>query len=291
MAGTLLHITLAERALECASIPVSVKREIWNSLWDFRLGAVLFDLPYYEHLLLQAIFRAARRDYSFNEWGEMLHARAPSDLCRRLLDFTSSPTSLAVALGALTHAAVDVVFHPEIERRVSQLPKGRVRPNRTHSEIETAMDICVHNNLLGHRGIGTPYTLEGLLMFPDASWAPLFFEAILAVHKEAPAPRRMNGWLRGLRLFALSHASARFFGVSSFSPPDPERDRAALYLAEKAIERAAQYLEAGFAYHEGSLSTEQFRRIIPNLNLCSGGNCTSSEFGTTKMQGPKNQTN
>jgi hypothetical protein len=280
MSGTLLHIVLAERALDRAAIPESTKREIRNSIWDFRLGAVLFDLPYYEHLILQAISRAVRTDYQFNAWGEVLHVHSPTGLCRRLLDSASSQpncvAALAMALGALTHAAVDAVFHPEIERRVLLSEKGHLCPNRIHSEIETQMDICVHKRLLGHSGIGTPYTWEVLRIVPNRDWAGQLRSAIFEIHQTAPSLQRIKGWLRGLLLFARLHADSRFFWVSSSHYPDVDRDASSVELAEQAMERARRYMEAGFAYQNGSLPLQGFQEAVPDINLISGTNSTSS---------------
>jgi hypothetical protein len=278
MAGTLLHITLLERILKEAAISDTQKKELRDSMMDFRLGAVLFDLPYYERLLLQGLSLFSKQDVQFNEWGAKLHARSPVGLCRQLLDNATCPGSRALALGALTHAAVDTIFHPEIERRVALSAAGQTHPNRTHQFIENQMDIHIHEQLLGHPGIGTPYTREALRIAPHNGWSILLHKAIFHIHGTSPSAARIRCWLRGLRLFGALHSSPKFFWVAHKSPIDADRNHTAMRLAEEAAARSARYIETGCAYLEQSLSSRDLSTGIPDINLSTGASATPAVF-------------
>ncbi|MCP4199894.1 MAG: zinc dependent phospholipase C family protein, partial [Proteobacteria bacterium] len=117
MAGTLLHITLAEQALHAADIDPQTVTNINNHIDDFNLGAVLLDLPYYEHLVKSGLYLLARLEVHYSAWGTLFHLRSPSLLARVFLDSAEDPSSRALSLGLLTHLAVDLVFHREIHRR------------------------------------------------------------------------------------------------------------------------------------------------------------------------------
>ena len=120
MAGTLLHITLADASLDEARIPEEVTRAVVPLREDFRLGAVLVDLPFFENLVFSGIRILAKQEIRFAVWGDLLHLRSPRTLCCTLLESANGTAERAVALGALTHMAIDALFHKEIEKRVQE---------------------------------------------------------------------------------------------------------------------------------------------------------------------------
>ena len=269
MAGTLLHITLSNLALQRAVLPRSARRDIEQEIDNFHLGAVLFDLPYYEHLLFQGIVRASGRDYRYGDWGTKLHRRSPAGFCLRLLRAAETPSERATALGALTHAAVDMVFHPEIEERVTRTEAGRARPNRMHHMIETQMDLYLHHRIIGGPGIGSPYTAQALNLRPDSSWIDHFLGAVCFVHGESPSGRRARSWLRGIHRFRLLHCRPAAW-VSTAVEPDAERDASTNRLLERSLAQAAQYLELGWeaAHSESNLAI--LRRTLSDIDLVRG---------------------
>ena len=118
MAGTLLHITLANASLSEARVSEEVERAVAPFTHDFRLGAVLVDLPFFENLVTSGIRILAKQEIRLAVWGDLLHLRSPRTLCRYLLESADHAAGRAMALGALTHLAIDAIFHREIERRV-----------------------------------------------------------------------------------------------------------------------------------------------------------------------------
>lgn len=267
MAGTLLHIVLAERALEKAQLQMSTKQEILRCLQDFRLGSILFDLPYYERLLSQGFQRLLCKEISFNSWGGALHAKSPTGLCRFLLDTADCENARATALGALTHAAVDIVFHPKIESFISPTDKY---PLRRHQHIETQMDFIVHRHLLKHLGLGTPYTKNVLTIKPHDSWVTNFKNAIEHIHGKHPSQNRISGWLKGLHAFGLLHSSPKWFWVPSVSASDENLKKTAIRSADEAVKLSARYIEIGIEYINKAVSLYDFEAAIPDLDLATG---------------------
>ena len=272
MAGTLLHILLAEEALKAAAIPERIKEETRDARDDYRLGAVIFDLPYYENLPLQGFLRLFPWDFQYNRWGERMHLRAPSAFLCALVDRADTAAGRALALGALTHAAVDGVFHPEIERRVQTTPEGRAAPNRAHHSIETQMDIAVHEQYLGIPGIGCDYTRTALELSPTDGWSHLFRAALCDIHGEAPSSERTRRWLSGLRLFARLH-NRPFPWVPRKAETSPELQKSALDLARTATATGAAYLEAACADSKHIERLAALKAVLPATDLVNGGPC------------------
>ncbi len=266
MAGTLLHITIATTALDRAEIPAGLRQQI-AATDDFRLGAVLVDLPYFEHLLLNGIRLLLKRDVRFNIWGLRLHLHSPTRLCRELFRRARDLPARAMALGALTHLAVDTLFHEEIERRVSAI--GSPNPNALHKTIEDQVDLHSHRHLLGHPGMGTPYARERLRLAPHPTWTARFSAALLAVYKEAPPAPLLERWLRGLALFGAMHASPRLPWVETVPKEDADLRDTAVALADRAVALSQQYIEIGVAEMESPRDPPLTE--IPERNLVDGG--------------------
>ena len=271
MAGSLLHITLANLVLEEASIPASVKDEITASIHDYRLGAVLADLPFFENVLGNGFRLLLRRELRLNEWGHRLHERSPTGLCRELFKGAETPTDRALALGALTHLAIDTLFHQDIERRVTEMADGTPGTNTLHKHVEDQMDFHVHCRLIRHPGVGRPYARDMFDLKPSCEWSARFSEAVVAVHGTTPSPERLSRWLRGMILFGRLQVSSRFPWVETRYGDNPELRKVALALAEQSIELSKQYLEIGWADLAGDHGGEMVLAEIPEKNLVNGG--------------------
>ncbi len=268
MAGTLLHVTLADAALsrgrdEIASL-------VTPHIEDYHLGAVAFDLPYFEHLLYRAFQLFVTRELGYGTWGYLFHLRSPSDFCRILLENADSPSAKAYALGALTHLAVDLTYHPFIEARIMMTADGAQDLNRMHKIIEDELDIVAHSKVLGHSAIGTDYAAAMLDLAPSFSYTALFSVAATAIHGVSPSRESFERWRKSLRLFGRLHRSGKFPWVRVKHRGSRALRQAGESLAEQAIERTVQYLEAGMAFLEKSIDGTQFADRVPNRNLING---------------------
>jgi hypothetical protein len=271
VAGILLHVTLANEALAGADLPSAVRREIRERMDDYRLGAVLFDLPHFEWVLVNGLRLLLRREIQFGLWGHLLHLRSPTGLCRELIKGARDGADRAMALGALTHLAIDPLFHEEIEGRVMGIADGTKGLNTLHKQIEDQMDLHVHRHLLGHPGVGTSYAREMLDLKPAPSWMARFSEALLAVHGNAPSRRVLSRWLRGVALFGRTQSSRHFPWINTVPDDDPVLREKAIALAEQAVERSREYLGIGLSDMEQTDDGTMPLMEIRERNLVDGG--------------------
>jgi len=271
MAGTLLHITLAHRALEQAKIKEHVRSAISSNPDSFRLGAVLVDLPYYDKLLVSALRSLAGLDIHYNSWGTLLHMRAPAELGLALFDAASSEGGVHLGLGYLTHLAVDILFHREIQKRVHLEANGARSLDAEHKRIEDDMDLHIHYDLLQSPGIGTPYARKMLRLAPHSAWSTQASLAISRIHGNTISPSTFNHWLRALGRFGHWSSNNRVPWVKSLPEDNPELLETSLALAEHAIARSSQFLEVGLAYARNEVTPADFLARIDGQSMLDGG--------------------
>jgi hypothetical protein len=271
MSGTLLHVLLAQRAIANAGISPELKRDITQFMDDYRLGSVLVDLPYFEKLWLSGLRSLAGLDMHYNVWGTLLHRRSPSHLAKAFFDKAKDGASRSLSLGLLTHLAVDLVFHEEIDQRVMAHADGTVSLDTEHKRVEDQMDLHVFCHLLGHSGIGTPYAREKLALAPGANWTSQFSEAVTEIHGISPSKKVLEQWLRGLRLYGYACSSKRAPWVTALPDHNPELQKTSIQLANRALSLASQYIEAGAKYSTGTIDGAAFTRTVSNRSLISGG--------------------
>jgi len=271
MAGTLLHITLAQRARDTADVYSGVETEIEEHIHDFRLGAVLVDLPYHDRLWLSGVRLLFRLDLQCSVWGTLLHTRSPAGLGRALLDRAQDGAGRALALGFLTHIAVDLVFHTEISRLVMSRADGSKSLDSEHKLIEDQIDLHIHYDLLGHPGIGTPYARRMLNLHPESSWAPSVAAAIAKVHGNAPSTAKLERWQRELALFGFACSTSRVPWVKTLPNDDFGLQKTAIRLADESVHLAANYIGVGVAYLNGEIDRGAFLSAIPDRSLLDGG--------------------
>ena len=270
MAGTLLHITLANRLLETGALPASAADELRARVHDYRLGSVLVDLPYYGNLVGNGLRSLLGLDIHFDTFGTLVHVLSPTGLCLALLDRARQPWSRALALGALTHYAVDLIFHEDIHRREKRLADGSESLDTVHKRIEDEMDLHVHYDLLGHPGIGTPYARQMLSLRPDRSWTSTARGALLEVHGDAPRRRELRAWLDSLTAFGWLSSTRHAPWVRTLPADDPELLEASLALAERSVELSADYVRTGLCYLDGALDRVGFLAAIPDRSMLDG---------------------
>jgi hypothetical protein len=261
---------LADKALGKADIPMEVKTDIIAHDRSFRLGAVFVDLPYYERLWLNGIRAMAKRDIRFGRWGAEFHARCPSNLMLAFMDEAQSPADRAFAMGALTHYAVDIIFHREIQSRVLERSDRSKSDDSAHRQLEEEMDFYVHCGLTGNRGMGTPYARRALAIYPANAWISHARRAVASAHSSAPGRLQLLGWQNNLALFGLASSLGMSFGVHQRSAVDPNLQKMSLDLADESIALAARYMETGAAYCQGRMDREGFLRAIPNTSMLDG---------------------
>jgi hypothetical protein len=271
MAGTLLHVTLADLLAAGSSLPKSASQAIRNHVHEYRLGSVLVDLPYYEDLWRHGLRSMLGLDIEYGIWGTLIHQRSPSGLSLALLDRADSPAGTALALGALTHYAVDVVFHEEIDRRVNEAADGSVSLDTIHKRIEDQMDLHIHYDMLGHSGIGTPYARQVLSLEPEPAWIDHTRGALIEIHGDAPSEAKLEAWLGNLVWFGWLSSFKHAPWLRTLPEDDPEMLEASLTLAEESLRLSEGYVRAGMQYLEAAIDREEFFKRIPDRSMLDAG--------------------
>ena len=267
MAGTLLHITLADAALKRVRY---LEKRIAPHVDDYHLGAVVFDLPYYERLWYRAVQLLVTKELGYSTWGQLFHLRDPSRFVRILLQNAHTADRRAFALGVLTHLAVDLIYHPWIESRTMAIADGSSDLNRLHKQIEDDLDRVASMKLLGHTGIGTPYAASRLRIEPTFAYVPFFAIASGRIHGATPSFSQFERWRTSLRRFGRLHQSPRFPWIQLKSSLPHETIDRGEQLAESAIKQTVLYLEAGMAFLEKLIDVKQFADRVPSRNLING---------------------
>lgn len=270
MSGSLVHVTLAEQALHAADIPREIALELERNIHDYRLGSVLVDLPFLDRLWISGLRSMVGLDVLFGAWGILLHMRSPVSLALALLDRAEGAPGRALALGFLTHMAVDVVFHPEILTLVNNQADGSASLAAEHKRIEDQMDLHVLYHFLDHSGLGTAWARRMLALKPDPSWSRHAVAAITDVHGNAPDERSLKGWIKKLAWFGLLSSTGKVPWVTTIPEDDPELRETSTKLANESIRLSCKYMATGLSYLQGRLDRAGFSSSIPDLSMSNG---------------------
>ncbi len=270
MAGTLSHVTIADRVATRPEVAPDIRSMLDRYATSYRLGAVFVDLPYYERLWLNGLRTATHRNITFNAWGTAIHVRTPRRLMIALLDRACGQAELAFALGALTHYAVDILFHRAIEAEVLARGVGEAEQAGEHKAIEDQMDYHVHQLLLGHPGIGTPYARQKLLLFPPHNWIRHARQALAEIHRKTPGRSRLWHWQCSLAAFGLASSVGQSFWLRSVDTASTRFSDVATRMTHDSIDLAARFVAAGWAYHGDPSTRDQLLTAIPNCSMADG---------------------
>ncbi len=263
MADTLLHLTLAHRIAEHPELTAPVQNLIQLHPDAYFLGSALFDLPYYDTLLLSGWQILFGLPSVYHPFGQAIHNGQCRKLCVELVDGAQSGEHLAMAYGALTHFAVDIVFHAEIERRIQNT-------TISHDTLERQMGILAHQELLGHGGVGTAYTARVTWLFPHQDWCRFTSAVFSGLYPGAPADVTLARWQRSFRAFGYLYSKPWFPWLNTRAPQNPQLKQATLQLTARAMESAIQYLNAAGRYRAREISLREFTQALPNRRMIDG---------------------
>ncbi|MBN2529459.1 MAG: zinc dependent phospholipase C family protein [Deltaproteobacteria bacterium] len=215
MADTLLHLTLANEIGNHPDVSSEIRNLIHTHPDDYLMGSVVFDLPYYELIFITGFRTLLHQPPVYHPYGECIHNSRCRQINVTLCTAAETPAQKALACGALTHFAVDIVFHREIEKRIQH-------QNISHDAFERQIGLHCHNALLGHSGVGSNYTQKVTWLFPALGWSS-YVSATLKTHLACtPSSNVFEKWQRSLRLFGLLYSRSWFPWLNSTIEPHPE---------------------------------------------------------------------
>ena len=263
MADTLLHISIANRIASQPQLVAPIREIIAQRKNDYLMGSVAFDLPYYDALIRTGIRTLLHLPIKYHPFGQTIHEGRCKETCIALADAANNPSLLAFAFGALTHFAVDIVFHREIEKQIQN-------NSISHDTLERQIGLLCHLKLLGHTGVGTPYAKESTTLAPTDNWADFLSATLSRIYSDTPTAAVFQKWAKGLRQFGSLYSKSWYPWLNTRPPQDVVLKKLARQMRREAIEKAIAFLNAAGAFKEGALSLAQYQETLPALRMSDG---------------------
>jgi hypothetical protein len=257
MPSPLLHIQGALRLRQGGRLPAVLDAIVGRETWAYMLGAMVPDLPLFDHFRLKVGLFLVKRPYPESRWGTVLHSRGAGSLVAALLERALGPGAEAVramAAGMLTHVALDRAMHEPIEAAVRAHIRPTETPAQLHEALENYQSLVWHRAHLGCDGVGTPWLREITLGPNGARRLPPWLVAVLrdalrSTYAAAPGTDQVDRWADGLHEYrTLLQTPVARIGVRSSELLARRRPWVAGVELQPAFERgldlAATLLEA-----------------------------------------------
>ncbi|HEX5661467.1 MAG TPA: zinc dependent phospholipase C family protein [Polyangiales bacterium] len=203
-----IHISAFVDSLSASRAPAALRAGELLALG--RLGCLVIDFPYFERFPLGVLRYVLNRPTAQSSWGEQLHFGNPVLAAESLLEQARSQGSsrlAALALGFVSHLAVDRSLHPLVNRMARERARRLGRDaSREHTEVEKFHSVLFHEERLGFDFMGLPALRTHIEVDADAVHrdADLFAAldgAFLAATGKAPGRDTFAAWSRGYRQY------------------------------------------------------------------------------------------
>ena len=276
MPAATLHVTFVE-LLADADVPRAIAHAISSHLRHARLGAMLYDVPFYSNVVLMAIRYGLKRPAEVRPLGTLIHhggeaAGLYANLLARLHRATKVPADARLALmaGAASHIALDAAQHDLVRfiARRQMAATGKGDESFHHRIAEKFHSLFFHLETFGEDIIGTPRWRERTRLTEGASLIfrrhePAVTAAWLAALRDtygfAPTVTEWTSQLRAFvrfgamtsiyparrnsRLYSTAEKRRTFYSNDLFHFPD--HMDAATRLAVRTLVLSLDYYEAG----------------------------------------------
>lgn len=221
-----------------------------------RLGAMFVDLPYFESIGLTLFAHVLGSAPRPQPWGDRFHVQCPIALGVRLGEEGARLRArrdqrdvghalVALALGYMSHAAVDSVLHPLVnELAAARARARREHPLRQHREVEKFQSVLFHEerhgrDYLGCRELGGFLALDATPLWRRGPLADTVQEVLRGCLGQAPEQALFQRWARGYGRFVALLSGP--LGRHVVSAADKERERPSLYTA---VDFPSRYIDA-----------------------------------------------
>ncbi|MBK7863607.1 MAG: hypothetical protein IPJ65_34375 [Archangiaceae bacterium] len=228
-----------------------------------RLGALFVDLPYFESFPLSVARYLFKRPPATSRWGDVTHQKAPIAVGRGLMEEgvrlggADGAWLRSLALGYVSHAAVDRSMHPFVNRlaaaRAARLGDAHARQ---HQEVEKYQSILFHDARLGFEVMGTRElhaycTVDASPLHRPGAIAQAVDRVLLSAWGVAPGLERFSGWARGYAQYIALISSP--LGKRVAPPAQKERERPELFPQfeerfARAVQQSRTWVETLAAY-------------------------------------------
>lgn len=283
------HLYFAHKLIE-QTRQAEWKRVVNENLQAYYLGSVMPDAFYYSP-------KARVREVA-----EILHGRhgeLTNDIVFDLLDQARERTSeadLAFTLGYLTHAALDITFHPLIYflsgNYFDEDEKRRYEAMYLHRHLETYLDRKVNKNFFFHdlihlkiiKQLGFPEILKEKFAVKKAETGELFIRKnLLSIMQNSRVAYYFFYCLFKLGMKKIKILYGLFYANLKADPrviPDmvdyrdiitghPKRELLT-DLFDQADDLASDYFETATSYYQGSISRLEAEKFIRGESFNTG---------------------
>lgn len=243
-----IHLTALREATSAAGLSTPARRLLVRHGEEARLGALLVDLPYFYRFAAEVMRYVAKRPPRPSRWGAELHRGGAVTLLYQLVEQARQAHDSAlgaIALGLVSHLAIDRALHPLVNSLARRYPVGSGH-DAAHREVEKFQSICFHERYMGRDLMGTA-ALTGYLDIPalalvtsSAGVEPLR-RAWQAALGEAPSARELADCARGYRMHIRLIGSPLGKRIAPAAAKEAARPRylhGAWGTFEQALERA-----------------------------------------------------
>jgi hypothetical protein len=182
-----------------------------------RLGALVIDFPYFERFPLGVARHFLKLPTAVSKWGDALHHGRPVLVAKSMLlrvralyaDGAESAAQrvLALALGFVSHLAVDASLHPLVNR-LARARAERIgdHPLRQHSEVEKFQSVLFHEarngfDFMGQQEFAQHARVSAAAIHEDPLLRAAFCEGLEAAIGRAPSQALLVDWARGYRQY------------------------------------------------------------------------------------------
>jgi hypothetical protein len=292
MPAATLHLTFVE-LLADAGVEPEVARAIRARVRQARLGAMLYDVPFYSNVVLMAIRYGLSRPAEARPLGTLIHhgglaAALYANLVTRLRRAAELPRDdrLALLAGAASHIALDAAQHDLMRfiARRQMAAAGKGDESHHHRLAEKFQSLFFHVDRFGRDIIGTREWLERTRLTEGASIifrrhepavTTAWLGALRDTYGDAPTEAEWTSQLRAFVHFGLLTSSyparrnSRLHGTpekrrtyySNELFHFPDHMDAATRLAERLLTLSLEY------YDDGRFDEATRRRFIGELAL------------------------
>jgi hypothetical protein len=179
-----------------------------------RLGALVIDFPYFDHFPIGVLRHFLKLPTAVSDWGEALHHGRPVLVAKAMLaqarelgarDATRAEGArvLALALGFVSHLAVDASLHPLVNRLArARAARLNDHPLRQHSEVEKFHSVLFHEarlgfDFMGRRELRDYIAVPAHAVHRDPALRAAFCAGLSAALSRAPSPALLRRWASG----------------------------------------------------------------------------------------------
>lgn len=252
-----------------------------------RLGSVVIDFPYFDRFPVAVARYLLKLPTAVSSWGSALHHGKPMLVAKVLLarqralrdragTRDEARRVLALALGFVSHLAIDAALHP----LVNELARARAQrlsdtALRQHSEVEKFQSVLFHEerlgfDFMGRRELRAHIGVPAHAIHREHALCGAYRAGLAASIGRAPEPRLLRRWARGYTQYVWLVSS---YAGKTIVPERTKREvRDEVYKGSwgtfreayaRAVERSREAMDRALAFAEDAGSEAAFDAAVP----------------------------